>query len=157
MTFHLKLPATVGIFVFAVLTAACTPPADNTARSESETSAAAEVVNVGIEVLDASDVGAIQVDIDYSAADGAFVGAADEVQCETLVEGALSSYNNILADKMLRAAYVAVDGMDAPIRLADCKFSGTASVENFVIDIRDATSADLTPLAPPAQVVVVLE
>jgi hypothetical protein len=111
---------------------------------------------VAFELAGDAAVGALQIDIGYAGA-GRFVGDADAVACETKVEGALSSYNHIVEQKMLRAAYVAVKGFSGPTRFSECKFEGDAKPADFTVTVKDSSSPDLTPLEPPPSVKVVVD
>lgn len=111
---------------------------------------------VGFELVEASPVGALQYDVEYTG-DGRFVGDADAVACETKIEGALSSYNHIVAQKMLRAAFVSVKGFQGPMRVSECKFQGDVKAEDFKITVRDSSSPDLEPVDPPPTVKAVVD
>jgi hypothetical protein len=85
------------------------------------------------------------------------VGEADAVDCETMLEGALSSYNHIVADRTLKAAFVAIKGFNGPVRFAQCRFQGGASAGDFQVTVRDAASPDLEVLDPPPAVRLVVD
>lgn len=111
---------------------------------------------IGFELVDPTAVGALQYDVQY-VGEGRFVGDADAVACETKIADALSSYNHIAGDKMLRAAFVSVAGFTGPVRVSECSFQGTVKVEDFTITVRDSSSPELTPVDPPPSVKVVLD
>ena len=112
-------------------------------------------VMVAFELDDEVTVGALQLDIDYNGASGRFVGAGDDVRCEALVTGALSSFNNVESAGTLRAAFVAVNGFTGPMRFLVCEFEGEASAEDFLVEVQDASAPDLVELGAPAIKVVV--
>lgn len=122
-----------------------------------EPAAAPSVFTVAIEVADEIAIGALQVDFDYSASTGGFVGDSDQVECETTVDGALSSFNNIRGDKLLKAAFVAVNGMAGPLRLAECKWEGEFDPSKMVVEVRDASTPDLADIAPVPELKIVIE
>lgn len=111
---------------------------------------------VGFELVAPTPVGALQYDVKY-AGEGRFVGDADAVACETKIEDALSSYNHIVGDKMLRAAFVSVKGFGGPVRVSQCQFQGPVKVEDFTVTVRDSSSPELTPLDPPPVIKVVVD
>jgi hypothetical protein len=111
---------------------------------------------VAFELVSPQPVGALQVDVAYTG-EGRFVGDADAVDCQAKVEGALSSFNHIVDQHLLRAAFVAVKGFAGPVRFCECKFQGNATAENFTITVKDSSSPELSPLEPPPTVKVVLD
>lgn len=173
---HRKLPL-VAALVLPLFLAACekapetqttsTSPAPATKAAEpkpAEPAAAPSAApkadvpgrTVAFELTSPAPVGALQIDITYTG-EGRFVGDADAVACETKIEGALSSFNHIVAEKKLRAAYVAVKGFGGPVRFCECKFQGEAKPEDFTVAVKDSSSPELTPLDPPPAIKVVLD
>lgn len=112
---------------------------------------------VSFDLADASNVGALQIDISYAGAEGAFLGEAAEVECETGPVGILSSFNHISSEKMLRAAFVAVEGIQGPTRLVACKYQGAVTATDFKVDVRDASSPETDTLNPLPGVNVVVD
>jgi hypothetical protein len=139
--------------------AACTGGGSGEDAPKAAAPAAAEekVMTIAIEIADEISIGALQVDFDYSTSEGAFVGDADAVECETVLDGALSSYNNKTDERVLKAAYVAVNGIAGPVRIAECKWKGPFDPARMVVEVRDASAPDLTDIAPPPQLRIVLE
>jgi hypothetical protein len=137
---------------------ATTPPP--TAAPAAATAAAPKPAGpgrtVGFELVEATPVGALQFDVQYTG-EGRFIGDADAVACETKLEGALSSYNHIVATKMLRAAFVSVKGFTGPVRVSSCQFQGPVKAEDFTVTVRDSSSPELTPVDPPPTIKVVLD
>lgn len=111
---------------------------------------------VAFELEGAVPVGALQIDVTY-AGEGRFVGDADAVACQTKVDGALSSYNHIVAEKKLRAAFVAVKGFAGPTRFSECQFQGDPKAGNFTVTVRDSSSPELEEITPPPGVKVVID
>lgn len=111
---------------------------------------------VGFELVEPNPVGALQYDVEYTGG-GRFVGDADAVACETKIEGALSSYNHIVDQKTLRAAFVSVKGFQGPMRVSECKFQGEVKAEDFKITVRDSSSPDLEPVDPPPTIKAVVD
>lgn len=111
---------------------------------------------IGFELVGAQLVGALQFDVSYKG-DGRFVGDADGVACETKADGALSSYNHIVDQKLLRAAFASVKGFGGPMRVSECKFEGTPKAEDFTVTVRDSSSPELTELTPPPTIKVVVD
>ena len=153
------------ILSFAVLTfllAGCeqkpasTPAAPAAAPAAAAPKAGGPGRTVGFELVEPAPVGALQYDVQY-AGEGRFVGDADAVACTTKIEGALSSYNHIVDQKMLRAAFVSVKGFGGPVRVSECQFQGAVKLEDFTVTVRDSASPDLAPIDPPPTVKVVLD
>ncbi|MFT4569503.1 MAG: hypothetical protein ACI8TX_002618 [Hyphomicrobiaceae bacterium] len=155
---HSKIQSTVLPFLLATLLAACT---GGTGEEKKVAAPAApdedRVFTLAIELADEIELGALQVDFDYSDSVGGFVGDADAVECETVVEGALSSYNNQTAERILKAAFVAVDGMSGPIRIAECKWKGVFDPATLGVEVRDASAPDLSNIAPLPELRLVIE
>ena len=149
--------------VLPLLFAACenktaAPPASappTPAESTAAPKPAGPTMTVAFELDGAAPIGALQIDIAY-VGEGRFVGDADAVACETKIDGALSSYNHIVDQKTLRAAFVAVKGFAGPIRLGECKFQGAAKAGDFTVTVRDSSSPELSPVDPPPVIKVVL-
>lgn len=159
----------LALAVFPLLLAGCeqkpsAPPAATSSATPAVSAAAPATApkaagpgrNVGFELVSAAPVGALQYDVEY-VGEGRFVGDADAVACETKLEGALSSYNHVVGEKKLRAAFVSVKGFAGPIRLSNCQFQGTVKVEDFTVTVRDSSSPELTPVDPPPTIKVVLD
>ncbi len=131
-------------------------------RSDSETPVTGSgesrgTSTVALELAGPVNVAALQVDISYPQAAGRFAGDAGEVECETLIEGALSSYNHVAASQSLKAAYVAVAGIQGPVRIAECRFLGVPSATALKLKVVDASSKDLKPLSPLPELKIVVE
>lgn len=166
---HPRLPNAVLAAVSAALLslAACEKapsPAPSTPAAEPAPAASAAPAaapsgpgrKVSFEVTSGGRIGALQFDVKY-AGEGRFVGDADAAACETKVEGALSSYNHIVDQKLLRTAFITVNGFTGPVRVAECRFQGDAKEGDFTITVRDSASPELTPVDPPPAVKVVLD
>ncbi len=134
---------------------AAVPAATPVAPAAAPAPAASGARTVAFELESTSAVGALQIDIAYTG-DGRFVGDADAVACETKVPEALSSYNHITGDKLLRAAFVAVKGFSGPVRFSECKFQGNPKPADFTVTIKDSSSPDLGELKPPPSIKVVV-
>jgi hypothetical protein len=152
----------LALVAFSLFLAACEQKASAPSGSPAAGTAAAPAAKpatagtIGFELVDAKLVGALQIDVEYKG-EGRFVGDADAVACETKLEGALSSYNHIVDEKMLKAAFVAVKGFTGPIRFSECKFQGAAKADDFKITVKDASDPDLGELSPPRAVKAVVD
>jgi len=155
----------VAIVALAVLSAGCEKPKTAAAPQQPATPAASKPApaaptggakTIGFEITDPITLGALQIDVVYTGS-GRLVGDKDAVACETLIEGALSSYNHITDQKTLKAAYVAVKGFTGPARFARCKFEGPATPADFTVTVKDASTPDLTEVTPAPVVKVVVE
>jgi len=134
---------------------AASAPAAAPAASSAAPAGSGATRTVAFQLDSAAPVGALQIDVQYSGA-GRFVGDADGVACETKIDGALSSYNHIVDQKMLRAAFVAVKGFAGPVTISECKFQGDAKPEDFKVSVKDSSSPDLAELNPPPSIKVTL-
>lgn len=131
------------------------PTAAASAPAAAASTATGPVRTISMQLVDATAVGALQYDVVY-VGEGRFVGDADAVECETKIEGALSSYNHIVADKNLRSAFIAVNGFTGPVVVSECKFQGEAKAEDFTVTVKDASSPDLQAIEPAPTVKVLL-
>jgi hypothetical protein len=159
---HSRFPI-LALVVFPLLLAGCEkkaapPPAAAPAAPAAAAASkpAGPGRNVGFELVSTAPVGALQYDVDY-VGEGRFIGDADAVACETKIEGALSSYNHIVGEKKLRAAFVSVKGFNGPLRISNCQFQGAVKAEDFKITVKDSSSPELTPIDPPPTIKVVLD
>ena len=129
------------------------PAASAPAVAAAPAGASGSTHTVAFSLDGSAPVGALQIDIAYTG-EGRFVGDADAVACETKVDGALSSYNHIVDQKMLRAAFVAVKGFSGPTTFSECKFQGNAKAGDFTVTVKDSSSPDLAEISPPPSVKV---
>ena len=102
---------------------------------------------------DAVTIGALQVEVDYGAAGGDFVGSAAAVSCSwsATAGGVLSSFGDVDASSQLNFAAISGTGFSGPVTLASCTFaaSGPAPVESdFAITVVEAHGPGLAPIAP---------
>ncbi len=157
----------VAIVGLAVLSAACDKPQGAAAPAAKPVAAPAASApaaaapagggkTVAFELTDAVTIGALQIEVEYKGP-GRLVGDADAVACETLLEGALSSYNHVAGEKMLKAAYVVVKGFAGPARFAQCKYDGAATPADFKVLVKDASTPDLAEVTPAPVIKVVVE
>ncbi len=143
---HVSIAAVLVAVVTAGVAACTSPPAPEKPAAVAAPSDARSKVTFSLS--DTVSVGALQVDIVYASGVGAFAGERDSVECETLVEGALSSYNHLPDTHTLKAAYVAVQGMQGPIAIAECTFQGEPQAADFQIGVLDASTPDLQEIRP---------
>jgi|GEM_PF-1998691 len=153
------------VVVLSVFSAACDKPQSAAPAAKPATPAASAPAaapagaskTVSFELTDAITVGALQIEVEYKGS-GRLVGDADGVECKTLIEeGTLASYNHVVAEKILKAAYVAVKGITGPVRFAQCKYQGNASPADFKVLVKDASTPDLTEVKPAPVIKVVVE
>jgi hypothetical protein len=110
-------------------------------------------VTFGID--DVVDLSAISFDVDYSAAPGDFVGAADAVQCVASDTPAVSGvFNDQEVDRVLIAAIITANAIAAPTDLAVCDFLGSLPPIDldFTISVREAFDVTLAPVTVPVVV-----
>lgn len=154
----------LALVVFPLILAGCEknaatppPPAAPAPVAAAAPKAAGATRTIGFELTGTQAVGALQFDVKYTG-EGRFVGDNDAVACDPpKIEGALSTFNHIVADKNLRAAFAAVKGFTGPVRITACKFQGDAKVEDFTVTVRDSSDPDLKEISPPPVIKVVLD
>lgn len=89
----------------------------------------------------------IQFDVDYTAANGNFVGAGDGVDCT--VNSAINSigaFNDIDASLELRQALMNISGIDGPVKIVTCSFDASIAPAkaDFVVEVTSWSPA-VTP------------
>src|SRR5205085_2338955 len=94
-------------------------------------------------------VEALQLDVDYSAAGGEFLGSGGSVECVRLASGA-GAANDDDAAKTLTLGNLFLSGANAPMDLWRCSYATSGGVlpdaGDFAITITDATSPAGDPL-----------
>jgi hypothetical protein len=153
MTIRPHSAVTLACALSVALVSSCTrsetppAPAPTTAAAEKPKGPATAAEGTSIVVLElANDVklGALQIDVDYSRATGRVAGDGDQAECKATVAGALSSYNNMPGARQLKAAIVAVQGIQGPTAFAECTFQGQPTADQFTVAIADVSTPDLT-------------
>jgi hypothetical protein len=114
--------------------------------------------NVAIDLADAVTAGALQFEVDYSAAGGQFTGSGASVSCTSPLSagGAFVSFNDVDASTQLNFAAVAIAGFTGPTTVANCEFDAPAAPNagDFTITVVDASAPDLSPIVPFPSVTV---
>jgi hypothetical protein len=101
--------------------------------------------DIDIQVDDAGPFGALQYNVDYSAAAGGFNGSADTVTC------AAGAFNDDEPASTLRTGIISLAGFAGPAVVATCQFDSTGPVPvpgDFTITVVDASDPGLAPIAP---------
>lgn len=113
---------------------------------------------VTFDLADAVTAGALQFEVDYSAAGGQFQGSGAAVSCTSPLSagGAFVSFNDVDASTQLNFAAVAIAGFTGPTTVANCTFDAPAApvAGNFAITVVDASAPDLSPIVPLPAVTV---
>ncbi|HXC51385.1 MAG TPA: hypothetical protein VN634_10910 [Candidatus Limnocylindrales bacterium] len=101
-------------------------------------------------------VGALQWNVDYAGADGEFVGSGGQVQCASLVTGALFAPNDLDAQRSLKLGIISLDTFAAPADLVQCIFAAASPPvpEDFSVTVEDATDGDGAPITVAISVTV---
>ncbi len=112
------------------------------------------------------DIGALQVEAGYGGTGGEFVGSADEVDCEPLLEGlvvsevpddysgggidAFVTFNDAEDTRTLHAAMVSLPGFSGPMDLFRCAFVLPADRQSARFELKtvDAADTELAPISP---------
>jgi hypothetical protein len=103
---------------------------------------------------------ALQFDVDYAQADGAFLGQGQTTDCSfalPLVNGVAAAFNNKPGDRVLTAAVIGLRAFDAPYGIIHCRFDYVTSpptADEFEITVVDATNIWFLPVVPTPTVVV---
>jgi hypothetical protein len=105
--------------------------------------------NSGIE-----PVGGLLVDVGYENAGAAPVGDGGSVECNTLIQGGLGTFNNLSGQKVVKAGFVHVSGFSGS-SLFRCTFDGEpVGSDSFGIETVDASTPDLERIVPAPAIVV---
>lgn len=103
----------------------------------------------------AGPLGALQFDVEYrGGGKGGWVGAGGGAACRWIVQAAIHACNDKRGGD-LTCAVVDTGGFTGPIPLLECEFRAQddrLTVDDFDVDVTDASSPNLEPMA--AQVVV---
>jgi len=114
--------------------------------------------NVAFDLTDAVTAGALQFEVNYSAAGGQFTGSGAAVSCTSPLSagGAFVSFNDVDASTQLNFAAVAIAGFTGPTTVANCEFDAPAAPNagDFAITVVDASAPDLSPIVPLPTVTV---
>jgi hypothetical protein len=114
--------------------------------------------NVAFDLADAVTAGALQFNVNYSAAGGQFTGSGAAVSCTSPLSagGAFVSFNDVDASTQLNFAAVAIAGFTGPTTVANCEFDSPAAPNagDFTITVEDASAPDLSPIVPFPSVTV---
>jgi len=154
---------TVSIAVLAVLATACSKKGEQVQTTQSQSQAIDSVAeptgdpySLTIKVSSESGtLGALQFDVQYTGSNGGFVGTADKVECESLIERALSAFTN-KGGKTMTGALVSVNGFSTPQDVARCRFRSTQAVSpsSFAITVTDASDTDTMAVTPAPEMLV---
>lgn len=102
---------------------------------------------------DTRELGAFQIDVDYSSTGGEFSGSGSDVACHTLIEDGdrlLFAFNDVEFYGVLTAGFIALDSFGGRVDLFSCEFAmpeervGT----HFAVHVTDATDASGEKLDP---------
>lgn len=100
---------------------------------------------------------ALQLSVDYSGAAGELPGEADQVLCEATTYGSFSSFNNVVSDRQLNAAFISMGGFPADEAVMSCLFTPWAasvlpgvapSAADFNVGVVDATTLEMSAALP---------
>ena len=132
-------------------TTTTTTTSSTSTSSTSSTSMPALAGNCAIRFDLVTDVelGALQFDVDYAMAPGAFVGEGEAVDCTVHTPSTFAANNHQSDVELLRSAFLFVAGFDGPGAVMTCGFAsmGPVAVEDFAITVTDSSGPDATPVA----------
>lgn len=117
------------------------------------TGGAGDLYTVSFDLDDAVTVGSLQLELDYSGANGGFVGSGSNVSCTSPLSasGGLAVFADMDASARLNFAILALAGFTGPITMADCTFLATGSGPtpgDFVVTVLEANGTDTSAIAP---------
>jgi hypothetical protein len=109
--------------------------------------------DISFDVDDAGNYGALQYNVDYTAAPGGFNGSADMVSCTAgaAIAGSIVTFNDDEGALTLRTGIISLAGFAGPANLAVCTFDSTGATPvagDFAITVVDASDPGLNPIAP---------
>lgn len=130
-------------------------PAAGSAAKVSTGAASSGATRIEFALKDADTLGALQLEIQYKSASGRLAGDGDTVSCRATKEKVLSSFNHVVADKILRAAFVSLEGIPGDGVFAACDFEGGASPGDFRVTVEDVSAPDLGEVDSPNVVITV--
>ena len=105
--------------------------------------------DVTLALTDAVTIGALQLDVDYSQADGGFAGTGAAVQCESLAGDGLGAFHDDDFGERLTAGLASVAGIAGPVSLARCTFDAgpvDPVAQDFTIAVTEAKDPDSNPV-----------
>jgi len=128
------------------------------ASTTTSTMSLEDLCTVDVDLLDTVTLGALQLDVDYSATSGGtFEGTGSAVTCTGLAAGSLYSFNDLDASQILRTSVISLSGLLGPARIMSCIFVPGAIdpiIEEFVITVLDASAPDASPIVPLPTLIV---
>ncbi|HEY2775113.1 MAG TPA: hypothetical protein VGK20_13790 [Candidatus Binatia bacterium] len=92
-------------------------------------------------------LGALQFSVNYASAPGNFIGSDDQVECTSLIQGALFAPDDNDALHKLTLGYISLDAFSAPVDVAHCNFTANSAADipvgsDFVVTVDDASDPD---------------
>jgi|GEM_PF-5120548 len=105
---------------------------------------------ITVSVLSSSgDLGALQIDLNFVGASGAFLGRGASVDCTSLTPGALVAFNRI--NQVVKAGFITMNGIATPAPIFTCKLRSRENVttQSFRVQVVDASATDGKALDPP--------
>jgi hypothetical protein len=127
-----------------------TPTTTSGGTTTTTTGGGGTAFDIAFSLVEAVNVGALQYNVDYSAAGGGFDGAGDTVQC-TDSTGSLPAYNDAEGTTTLSVGLINLGGFTGPRLVTTCSFTstgGTPTAGDFVVTVEDAATPTLVPIVP---------
>jgi cysteine-rich repeat protein len=107
--------------------------------------------DVTVDLTDAVTLGSLQVEIDYSAANGEFAGEFTAVECDAPLAalGAIVSINDNEPAEILGIAIIKFGGFAGPVELATCRFESNSTttlppMTTTTLDVTTTTLDEMT-------------
>ena len=97
-------------------------------------------------LVDAETLAGLRFEVDYSGADGEFVGEGDGVQCMSLIMGVpiIDAYLDNDAARVLSVAVATAEQFSGPGDVVACAFQGAPpDARDFLVTVLEATRPDL--------------
>jgi hypothetical protein len=95
-------------------------------------------------------LGSLQYETDYSDAPGEFLGTGGNVECASLIQGALAAFNDVEDQQSLDSGIISLTGFTGPVNVAECTFTANSTPEeaDFAITVIEASDPDLNTVEP---------
>jgi hypothetical protein len=113
--------------------------------------------SITVAVLDATDLAALQFEIDYSGIDGEFFGSGANVACSRLDQGSgFVAINDDDEARVLRYALAVLGSLNGSLDLLGCLYESWEApvAADFVVTVTDASRPDFSPIVPPPTLTV---
>jgi hypothetical protein len=105
------------------------------------------VTCLGLVLANEVELAGLSFQVTYKDVEGDFRGTGATVECELRLPGAIATFNDQDAERLLNVAVAAPQGFPGPVELAACIFESPQSPDlgAFGVTVVEATAPDLSP------------